>query len=199
MRLPIALLLLIKASFVQSCALEGEVARACGGSTGKTPKNCCAGLECQSGVCVTPGNGGDGGDGCPSLLKVDCIAWTTSGGRCQALHFIARVINEDNEPVNGAEVTYITSTPNGDVGPNTKETSAGLFSSYASSLESQCDPLDDSDMNTQGTIDAVCFQKALEGWYEAIVTSVELPGCPNAQFDDESDLLNSAYEYLGRC
>jgi hypothetical protein len=37
---------------------------------------------------------------CPTALILDCVLWSVAGGKCQALHWIARVMNEAGDPVN---------------------------------------------------------------------------------------------------
>jgi hypothetical protein len=116
----------LKSRYADGCAGEGQAGLDCGASRGIDPLKCCEGLECQDGKCVF--NRG-GSTGCPTAL-VDCVSWSVSCGKCQALHWIARVINEAGDPVNEAVVRQKTTTQNGSVvGPSTKTTSPGLFSS----------------------------------------------------------------------
>lgn len=188
-------LVLFKCCYAARCA---KAARNCG-----VDRECCQGtLVCEDGKCVSPTTDGGGGDGdsadCPTTLRVDCVSWSVSGGQCQALHWIARVVNQLGDPVNGATVKYDTMTPDGNVvGPNTKATSAGLFSSYVSDLLKYCQNLNDGSIDSEGTIDAVCFQKAREGVYQARILNVtyEQFGCP-VVFNETSVTFN--YTYPGR-
>jgi hypothetical protein len=124
--LVLSLFFSLKSRYAAGCAGEGQAGLDCGASRGIDPLKCCEGLECQDGKCVF--NRG-GSTGCPTAL-VDCVSWSVSCGKCQALHWIARVINEAGDPVNEAVVRQKTTTQNGSVvGPSTKTTSPGLFSS----------------------------------------------------------------------
>lgn len=195
MRLLLSLLLLKASCAPPSCAGDDQEARECGAPRG-FPRKCCAGLKCLDGVkCGTPSDGGGDETNCPSKLLSDCISWTISGGRCQALHYIIRIVDEHGVPVNGAQVKYMTATPTGRIlGPNTKVTSAGLFSSYVDDMPKYCDS-DEAD----GTIDAVCFQKASVGFYNAQVLDVTFPGCESTYFDPlNSPVTYSEFEYRGR-
>lgn len=162
----------------QQCASAGSQAKACG-AKGKKSTACCPGLVCDGKFCavVDPDTGGGGGE-CPQVLKVKCVVWAATGGNGQAIHAMAAIVDENNNPLNDISVTMDTTDPNG----NTEKFVSTTFKAwvnYRDELDAQCG----GDRVRNGVTSDKCYQQTMSGTYTASVTNIEMDGCSEVALD----------------
>lgn len=95
---------------------------------------------------------------------------------------MVRVVDQDNEAVDGALVTLKYTEPgNIDVFTWSGTTATFNFKGYRDALEAGCGV-----GNTDGVTDAKCWNNAADGTYEVKVTDISMPDCAPS-FDATAD------------